>query len=132
MYTLITDGAYSPMRNQGGVGIIILDNEGHEVLEYSKTFKDTTSQQMEVMACIIGLESISEPEEINVITDSSYLIGCASLGWQRRKNVELWDRYDKIAKFHKSIKFNWQKGHADHEYNNRCDKLAVTASQKKL
>ena len=132
MYTLITDGAYSPMRNQGGVGIIILDDEGYEVLEYSKTFKDTTSQQMELMACIIGLESISEPEEINVITDSSYLIGCASLGWKRKKNIELWERYDKIAKFHKSIHFNWQKGHSDHEYNNRCDKLAVTASQKKL
>lgn len=132
MYTLITDGAYSPMRNQGGVGIIILDDEGCEVLEYSKTFKDTTSQQMELMACIIGLESISEPEEINVITDSSYLIGCASLGWKRKKNIELWERYDKIAKFHKSINFNWQKGHADHKYNNRCDKLAVAASQKTL
>lgn len=132
MYTLITDGAYSPMRNQGGVGIIILDDEGCEVLEYSKTFKDTTSQQMELMACIIGLESISEPEEINVITDSSYLIGCASLGWKRKKNIELWERYDKIAKFHKSINFNWQKGHSDHKYNNRCDKLAIAASQKTL
>lgn len=132
MYTVYCDGAYSPMRNQGGVGIVILDNDNYEVLEYSKTFRKTTSQQMEVMACIIALESISEPEEINVITDSSYLIGCASLGWKRKKNIELWERYDKIAQFHKSIKFNWQKGHADCALNNRCDKLAVTASQKEL
>ena len=132
MYILYSDGAYSPIRKQGGVGIIILDDEGFEVLEYSKTFINTTNQQMELLACIIGLESISEPEEVNVITDSSYLIGCASLGWQRKKNKELWERYDKIARFHKSIKFEWQKGHADNEYNNRCDKLAVAASQRKL
>lgn len=132
MYTLYSDGAYSPVRKQGGVGIIILDDDGFEVLEYSKAFVNTTNQQMELLACIIGLESISEPENVTVITDSSYLIGCASLGWQRRKNKELWERYDKIAKFHKSIKFEWQKGHADSDYNNRCDKLAVSASQKKL
>ena len=132
MYIVICDGAYSPMRTQGGIDVIILDSEGYEVLEYSKTFKNTTSQRMEVTACIIGLESISEPEDITVITDSSYLLGCASLGWKRKKNTDLWERYDKIANFHKSISFQWTKGHADNEYNNKCDKLAVTASQKEL
>lgn len=130
MYTLYTDGAYSPMRNRGGVGIIILDAEGYEVLEYSKAFNNTTSQQMELLACIIGLESISEPEDITVITDSSYLIGCASLGWKRKKNKELWNRYDRIANFHKTIIFKWTKGHASDPINNRCDKLAVSAYEK--
>ena len=62
MYILYSDGAYSPIRKQGGVGIIILDDEGFEVLEYSNTFINTTNQQMELLACIIGLKSISEPE----------------------------------------------------------------------
>ena len=129
MYTIITDGAYSSMRNQGGVGIIILDEDGDEVLEYSKPFINTTNNQMEIMACIIGMESISEPEDITVITDSQYVIGCATLGWKRKKNVELWKRFDKAMNFHKSVTFKWTKGHSDNSYNIRCDKLAVKASQ---
>ena len=129
MYTIVTDGAYSSMRNQGGVGIIILDEDGDEVLEYSKPFINTTNNQMEILACIIGMESISEPEDIVVITDSQYVIGCATLGWKRKKNVELWERFDRIVNFHKSVTFKWTKGHSDDPYNNRCDKLAVKASQ---
>ena len=49
MYTIITDGAYSSMRNQGGVGIIILNEDGDEVLEYSKPFINTTNNQMEIL-----------------------------------------------------------------------------------
>lgn len=132
MYTIITDGAYSSMRNQGGVGIIILDGDGNEVLEYSKPFINTTNNQMEILACIIGMESISEPEDITVITDSQYVIGCATLGWKRKKNVELWERFDKSMNFHKSVTFKWTKGHSDNSYNIRCDKLAVKATQIKL
>ena len=129
MYTIITDGAYSSMRNQGGVGIIILDEDGDEVLEYSKPFINTTNNQMEILACIIGMESISEPEDITIITDSQYVIGCATLGWKRKKNIELWKRFDKAMNFHKSVKFEWVKGHSDNPYNIRCDKLAVKATQ---
>ena len=129
MYTIITDGAYSSMRNQGGVGIIILNEDGDEVLESSKPFINTTNNQMEILACIIGMESISEPEDIVVITDSQYVIGCATLGWKRKKNVELWERFDRIVNFHKSVTFKWTKGHSDNSYNIRCDKLAVKASQ---
>ena len=129
MYTIITDGAYSSLRNQGGVGLIILDSEGNEVLEYSKPFINTTNNQMEILACIIGMESISEPEDITIVTDSQYVIGCATLGWKRKKNVELWERFDKAISFHKSVKFEWVKGHSNNPYNIRCDKLAVKATQ---
>ena len=132
MYTIITDGAYSSLRNQGGVGLIILDSEGNEVLEYNKPFINTTNNQMEILACIIGMESISEPEDIIIVTDSQYVIGCATLGWKRKKNVELWERFDKAISFHKSVKFEWVKGHSDNPYNIRCDKLAVKASQIEL
>ena len=93
-------------------------------------YKQTTNNQMEMMACIVAMESVSAPSDITIITDSQYVIGCASLGWKRKKNVELWKRFDNAMKFHKSISFNWTKGHASDEYNIRCDKLAVKASQK--
>lgn len=130
MYTIITDGAYSSTRNQGGVGIIILDAEGYEVLEYSKTFINTTNNQMEMMACIIALEAITEPSEVTIISDSQYVIGCASKGWKRKKNVALWKRFDKAMNFHTKVTFEWVKGHLDNLYNNRCDELAVKASQR--
>lgn len=132
MYTVYTDGAYSSIRKQGGIGLIIVDSEGYEVLEHSKAYINTTNNQMEIMACIVAMESISEPEDITIITDSQYVIGCASLGWRRKKNVRLWERFDKASKFHKSVKFKWVKGHNSDEYNNRCDRLAVEASQEDL
>ena len=131
-YTLITDGAYSFTRNQGGIGLIVIDNEGYEVLEYNKTYVNTTNNQMEMMACILGMEAIKEPSVINIITDSQYVIGCATKGWKRKKNVELWKRFDKAMNFHKEVTFTWTKGHADDKYNIRCDKLAVEASQKEI
>lgn len=132
MYTVYTDGAYSYARGQGGIGLIIVDKDGYEVLEYSKTYINTTNNQMEMMACIVAMESISEPSALNIITDSQYVIGCAVKGWQRRKNVDLWKRFNKAMRFHHMVTFTWVKGHKDDKYNNRCDKLAVTASQKEL
>lgn len=131
-YTIITDGAYSFNKEQGGIGLIIIDKEGYEVLEYSKSYINTTNNQMEMMACIVGLESINEPSIINIVTDSQYVIGCATKGWKRKKNTELWKRFDKAMSFHKEVSFTWTKGHADNKYNLRCDKLAVEATQRNI
>lgn len=117
------------MRDQGGIGFIILDSEGYVVLEYSRMYKNTTNNRMEIAACLIALESITIPSHITIITDSQYLIGCASKGWKRKKNKNLLKRLDEAMKFHKSISFKWTKGHSDDELNDRCDKLAVKASQ---
>ena len=84
---------------------------------------------MEMMACIVGMESISEPSDIHIISDSQYVIGCATLGWKRKKNKDLWERYDKIRNFHKNVTFEWTKGHADDPLNELCDKLAQDASK---
>lgn len=131
-YTIITDGAYSSLRDQGGIGIIILDKDGDEVLEYSKAYLNTTNNQMEMMACIVAMESVSEPSDLIIVTDSQYVIGCASKGWKRKKNVILWKRFDDAMNFHKSVTFEWTRGHDNNEYNNRCDKIAVKASQKEV
>lgn len=129
MYTVYTDGAYSSARDQGGIGIVILDSEGFQVLEYSKMYKRTTNNRMEMMACIVALESISIPSDVKIISDSQYTIGCASLGWKRKKNKDLWERFDKAMSPHNVI-FEWVKGHNDDPFNEICNELAQKASRE--
>lgn len=131
-YTIYTDGAYSFARKQGGCAFIILNSEGREVAEYSKYFINCTNNQMEMMACIIALESIKAPSNIMILTDSMYIVGTYAKNWKRKKNHELWKRFDKAIEFHKSVKFQHVKGHEDNIYNNRCDKLAVDATKIKF
>jgi ribonuclease HI len=66
-----------------------------------------------------------------------YVKGCATLGWKRKKNVELWMKFDKIfekaqALVKNPIQIEHVKGHADNVYNNLCDEIAVQASQELL
>lgn len=129
-YTIITDGAYSSKRNQGGLAFIILDESGNEVGRFSKGFKNTTNNRMELLSVIFGLEAIITPSEITVISDSQWVIGCASKGWKRKKNLDLWERYEKVKRNHLSITFEWVKGHNGDEFNEECDKMAVEASKK--
>lgn len=127
-YLVYTDGAYSSLRNQGGIGIIFLKNN-KLVAKYSKAFKNTTNNRMELLAVIIALESIHCLDKITIYSDSMYVIGCATGKWSKSKNKDLWDRYDKIIqKLNCKIDFVHIRGHQDNEYNNLCDELAVFAS----
>ena len=136
-YTLICDGAYSFSRDQGGVGIVFL-REGEKILEYSKMFKGVTNNMMELTAMIIGLRLIKKPiGSLVVLSDSMYCIGCISFGWKRRKNVKLWEEFDKqlerVRQLCPNIEFKHIKGHQkdDSEFtkwNNYADKLARSAS----
>ena len=128
-----TDGAYSSSRDQGGVGIVMLEND-KKILEYSNMYKRTTNNQMELGAVIIALRIIKEPcESILIYTDSQYVIGCAILGWKRKKNVKLWLEYDRqiqrVSELCSNIKFSHVKGHNSDHWNEYCDKIAVKASQ---
>lgn len=135
---IYSDGAYSPLLDQGGVGILIFEN-GKEVLRYSNMYKRTTNNQMELAAVIIALRFIKrEYKSIKFYTDSQYVIGCASMGWSKKKNVRLWKEFDKqmkrVSKLCSDITFNHIKGHQTDsseqtKYNNIVDKLAVKASQ---
>lgn len=128
-----TDGAYSPLRDQGGVGLVILE-DGKKLLEYSNRYHRTTNNQMELGAVIIALRLIKKPyDSITIYTDSQYVIGCATLGWKRKKNVKLWQEYDnqidRVSKLCPEIKYLHVKGHNGDEWNEYCDKIAVKASQ---
>lgn len=132
-WTIVTDGAYSSSRDQGGVGIVILEND-NKILEYSNMYKRTTNNQMELGAIIIALRLVKDPlDKLIIYTDSQYCIGCATLGWQRKKNKKLWTEFDsqmkRVSTLCQDIKFVHVKGHNGDKWNEYCDKLAVKASQ---
>lgn len=130
---IYTDGAYSSSRDQGGIGIVVLQGD-KKVLEYSNMFKRTTNNQMELGAVILALRAITKPyNSITIFTDSQYVIGGTTLGWKRKKNIKLWQEYDKqferVSSLCSDITFTHVKGHNGDVWNEYCDKIAVKASQ---
>ncbi|MDD2375873.1 MAG: ribonuclease HI [Clostridia bacterium] len=135
---MYTDGACSGNPGPGGYAAILI-YEGN-IKEVSGFEKDTTNNKMELTAVIKGLESIKQPCDIEIYSDSTYVVDSVEKGWlfgwlkknwiksdkKPVKNVELWIEMLKYLKIH-NIKFIKVKGHSDNEYNNRCDKLAVEA-----
>jgi len=141
--TLYTDGACSGNPGKGGYGAILvyIDSKGikHEK-ELSAGYCNVTNNQMELLGVIVGLEALKKSAEVTVISDSKYVVdafnnnwieGWIKKGWKTAskspvKNVKLWQRLLKAIEPHK-VDFVWVKGHAGHEYNERCDTLAVSA-----
>ncbi len=134
--TLYCDGACSGNPGPGGWGAILI-YKGYEK-ELSGYDELTTNNRMELLAAINGLKILKEPCEVDIYTDSSYVFNAFSKGWifswvkkgwikadkQPVKNVELWEELLKLSQYH-TINWHKVKGHADNDYNNRCDKLAV-------
>lgn len=137
---IYTDGACSGNPGPGGWAAILSYN-GHE-RELSGGEPATTNNRMELTAAISALEALKEPCEVELWTDSQYLARAVNegwlAGWKRRgwrrkegelKNPELWQALDALLARHK-VSFNWLKGHDGHEYNERCDALAVAQRDK--
>lgn len=132
--TVYTDGAYSSARDQGGVGIVFVKDD-KVIYKYSKCLQRTTNNRCELYAVIKALQAISTNiDSLTIYSDSQYVINSINLGWQRKKNKDLWsifDRYyEQAQKFCDNIKFSWVKGHENSEYNNLADELAVEASHE--
>ena len=128
MIEVYTDGAYSSSRNQGGLGIVFI-KDNKVIAKFSKTYKNTTNNRMELMAVIIALQSIKDENEITIYSDSMYVIGTATQGWKRKKNLDLWEKYDAVIDLFKTVTFKHVKGHSTNVFNNLCDEMAVAASQ---
>jgi ribonuclease HI len=131
--TIYTDGAYATSKDVGGIGIIMLEND-KELFQYSNKYEHTSNNQMEIGAVIIALRLIKVPyDSITICTDSQYVIGCATLGWQRKKNKKLWNEFDnqykRVKDLCSDIKFIHVKGHSGNKYNELVDKLAVNVTQ---
>ena len=127
-----TDGACRVSTGDGGVGVVFTDGE-KVIYQFNKHFSNVTNNQMEIMAIIYALHSISSPmKSITIISDSQYALGCITKGWTRKKNQKYWQLFDKVYEkaktFCSDIKFEWTKGHDVDRFNNLADKLAVEAS----
>jgi len=138
MIELYTDGASSGNPGPGGYGAIL--RSGQYTKELSAGYRKTTNNRMELLAVIVGIESIKKAgQEIMIYTDSKYIIDSVEKKWvfnwvktgfKGKKNKDLWLRFLAVYRVH-NIRFTWVKGHNGHPENERCDELAVQASQQK-
>jgi len=122
---LYTDGASSGNPGPGGWGVVLKCGEARK--EMSGGFAITTNNRMELLAVIKGLEAIRwKDATVEIWSDSQYVVNTLTKGWKRKKNTDLWARYDEVSKGF-NLSFHWIKGHAGHPENECCDRLAVAA-----
>lgn len=138
---IYTDGACSGNPGAGGWAVILKYRTVER--EISGGEAETTNNRMELMAVIEGLKALKERCSVKVYSDSAYVVNAFALGWIRSwiangwrgsdnkavKNVELWQELMALCGKH-LVEFNKVKGHADDEYNNRCDALARKEAAK--
>lgn len=139
--TIYTDGACSGNPGPGGWGAVLL--YGEHSRELSGGEAHTTNNRMELTAVIEALSFLKEPCVVELWSDSRYVIDALSKGWARSwkargwkkadkkpaLNPELWERLLTLTQMH-TMHYHWVKGHAENQYNNRCDALAVAESRK--
>ena len=140
--TLITDGSCIGNPGPGGWACILRHNRHRKEIYGSEP--RTTNNRMELTAVIRGLHALKEPCEVTVLTDSQYVRNGITnwiSGWKRKGwitsaktpvlNKELWMELEAQVARHR-VRWEWVKGHADHEDNNRCDELAAEAARSQL
>jgi len=139
--TIYTDGACSGNPGPGGYGAVLCCN-GREK-ELSGGEAHTTNNRMELLGVITALEALKEPCAVDLYSDSKYVVDALTKGWAegwRRRgwvkadkkpalNPDLWARLLDLTARHE-LTCHWVKGHAENEYNNRCDALAVAQRDK--
>lgn len=135
---IYTDGACSGNPGPGGYGAILM-YEGSKK-EISGGEESTTNNRMEMMAVVKALETLKYPCNVELYSDSSYVVDSIEKGWiyswmkknwiksnkEKVKNIDLWKIIMDYMQTH-NIKFNKVKGHSDNDFNNRCDELARQA-----
>ena len=140
-YKIYTDGACSGNPGPGGwAAIIIVNDEIKDI--FSGSEKNTTNNQMELIAPIKAIQRFKKKSEISIFTDSTYVRDGITIwikqweknGWKTTskkpvKNKELWKKLKNLSSKH-SMKWIWVKGHAQDKYNNLVDELAQGAIKK--
>ncbi len=132
---IFTDGSAKGNPGRGGYGTILRSSK--KIKELCAGYRLTTNNRMELLSVIVGLEALKFPgTDVTVFSDSKYVVDAVNqnwvFGWKKnnfrgKKNADLWDRFLRVYPQH-HVKFVWIKGHAGHPENERCDELAVAAS----
>lgn len=140
---IYTDGACRGNPGPGGWGVLLRYNGTDKSL--SGAVKDTTNNRMELTAAIEGLNAVTRPCEIVIVTDSEYVKNGITLwlqNWRKRnwkgsngktvKNIDLWQQLDAAVKRHPQVTWEWVRGHSGHPENEMADLLATSAIDKLL
>jgi len=133
--TLFSDGSALGNPGPGGYGVILRYGDSEKELSGSELH--TTNNRMELKGAIEGLRALKEPCEVDIISDSSYVVkginewlqNWIKKDFKKVKNPDLWKEYIEVSKPHK-VHAIWVRGHDGHEENERCDVLAKEAAQK--
>lgn len=138
---LFTDGACSGNPGPGGWAYILRHPATGKQRELAGAERETTNNRMELIAVIRGLEALKEPAEVDIYSDSQYVLkglkewmdSWKKRGWRTAdkkpvKNRELWEELDALKSRH-TLRFHWIRGHSEHPENERCDQLAVAARE---
>ena len=139
--TIYTDGACSGNPGPGGWAAVLMLGDNKK--EISGGSKDTTNNIMELTSVVEALKLLKRPCKVNLHSDSAYVVNAFNqkwiYGWIKKnwktadgspvKNKEIWQELYSLTKIH-DVTFIKVKGHADNEFNNRCDELAVAESKK--
>lgn len=136
---IYTDGAAKGNPGPAGYGVIMELAGTTYKKEFFEGFRLSTNNRMELLAVIVGLEKLKKPNtKVLVTSDSKYVVDSVMMGWvfswekknfTGKKNPDLWMRFLRVYRKHQ-VHFQWIKGHNLHPQNERCDQLAVMASQQ--
>ena len=136
---IYTDGAAKGNPGPSGYGVVMEMVGTPYKKEFYEGFRLSTNNRMELLAVIVGLEKLKSPNtKVLVVSDSKYVVDAVEKRWvfqwekinfKAKKNADLWVRFLKVYRKHQ-VDFQWVKGHNSHPQNERCDELAVMASQQ--
>lgn len=145
MYTIITDGSADNKIGQGGWAALVRNSAS--LFELTGWEEETTSNRMELLACIEGLRSIPTPSDVTIVTDSAYVLNTMRQKWYEkwfegldregnervkpRPNLDLWYQLVGLCQFH-NVTWIKVKGHSGDYWNERADKLADRARREKV
>ena len=140
---IYSDGACKGNPGPGGYGTILVYKGAEKELSGGEA--RTTNNRMELLGAIEGLRALKRPSQVELISDSKYLVDGMTKGWAKSwqakgwvksdkkpaLNPDLWEELLRLTAVHR-VKFHWIKGHAGHPYNERCDRLAVAQAERFL
>jgi ribonuclease HI len=140
---IYTDGGCSPNPGPGGYGVVLV--YGDHRRELFGGFRLTTNNRMELTGAIRALDALKVRCQVQLFSDSQYLVNGMTKGWARRwqangwrrkdnglaENADLWEQLLLLCEKHR-VEFQWIRGHSGHQGNERCDELATLARQGNL
>lgn len=132
--TIYTDGSTEPNPGESGFAAVMVAHDENGVEVARKIVHgyeaQSTNQRAEISACIIGLEALTKPSVVTIVTDSQYVVRTMQGEWSAKSNTDLWQRLDAVSAKHQ-VTWQWVRGHNGHPGNERAHTESVRAMRLK-